>query len=118
MEMKVCFISDAGSWAGGRMADISPKADSPHKQWGKNFYKQSGGGAEATCRNNTALTIIFKLVISDLTSIILSMELWQFMSWIQSGHRVVIFSTWGFSIYKTAHSVWLRILSTALDKGP
>ena len=53
------------------MADISPKADSPHKQWGKNFYKQSGGGAEATCRNNTALTIIFKLVISDLTSIIL-----------------------------------------------
>ena len=71
MEMKVCFISDAGNWAGGRMADISPKADSPHKQWGKNFYKQRGGGAEATCRNNTALTIIFKLVISDLTSIIL-----------------------------------------------
>ena len=71
MEMKVCFISDAGIWGGGRMADISPKADSPHKQWGKNFYKQSGGGAEATCRNNTALTIIFKLVISDLTSIIL-----------------------------------------------
>ena len=48
MKMKVCFNSDAGNWGGGRMADISPKADSPHKQWGKNFYKQSGGGAETT----------------------------------------------------------------------
>ena len=71
MEMKVCFISDAGNWGGERVADVFPKADSRHKQWGKNFYKQSGGGMETMCRNNTALTVIFKLVIGDLTSIIL-----------------------------------------------
>ena len=32
------------------------------------------------------------------------------------GPHVVNFSTWGFSIYKTAHRKWLRILSTALEK--
>ena len=33
-----------------------------------------------------------------------------------SGHHVVNFPIWGFSIYKTAHRIWLRILSTALEK--
>ena len=28
------------------------------------------------------------------------LELWQLKSWVQSGHRVVNFSTWAFSIYK------------------
>ena len=86
-------------------------------------------------RAQASLTVIFKLVISHLTSIILVVlgtvnlqfwvhlfpslcgqfsELLQFMSWIQSGHYVVNFSTWGFSIYKTAHRILLRILSTAL----
>ena len=38
------------------------------------------------------------------------------MSGVQSGHQVVNFSTWGFSMYKTAHRMWLRILSTDLGK--
>ena len=44
------------------------------------------------------------------------LELWQLMSWTQSGHQVVNFSTWSFSIDKTAHRIWLRILSIALEK--
>ena len=45
------------------------------------------------------------------------MELWQLTSWLQSGHHVVNFSLdRGFSIYKTAHKRWLRILSLALEK--
>ena len=43
-------------------------------------------------------------------------ELWQLMSWVQSGHLVVNVSTWGFSIYKTAHRKWLRIFSVAFEK--
>ena len=46
-------------------------------------------------------------------------ELWQLMSWLQSGHHASNFSTWCFSIYKTAHRTWLRILSVlsvALEK--
>ena len=35
---------------------------------------------------------------------------------VQSGHHVVSFYTWGFSTYKTAHRMWLRILSTDLEK--
>ena len=83
----------------------------------------------------SSLTVIFKLVISHLTSIILVVlctvnlqfwvhlfpslcgqfsELLQFMSCIQPGHYVVNFSTWGFRINKTAHRILLRILSTAL----
>ena len=38
------------------------------------------------------------------------------MSWVQSGDYVVNFSTWDFSIYKTAHRIWIRILSIALEK--
>ena len=39
------------------------------------------------------------------------------MSWLQFGHHTVNFSTWwGFSIYNTAHGIWLRILCVALEK--
>ena len=34
----------------------------------------------------------------------------------QYGHHVVNFSNWGFSIYKTAHRICLRILSITLEK--
>jgi len=45
------------------------------------------------------------------------LELWQRTSWLQSGHHVVNFSLdGGFSIYKTAHKRWLRILYLALEK--
>ena len=38
------------------------------------------------------------------------------MTWVQSGHHVVNLFTLVFSIYKTAHRIWLRILSIALEK--
>lgn len=43
-------------------------------------------------------------------------KLWQLMLWIQSGHHIVNFSTWCLSVYKTAHGIWLRILSITLEK--
>ena len=67
VEKKVCFISDATN---GR-ADICPKANSPThsgNQGGKSFYRQKEGAAY---KNNIALTVIFRLVISDLTNTIL-----------------------------------------------
>ena len=97
----------------------------------------SGVGA-VTCRNSTVISNShLQLVISGLTSIILVLlgtvnlqfwgalvpisvhqfsELWQLKSWVQSVHHVLNFSTWDFSIYKTAHRIWLRILSLALEK--
>ena len=38
------------------------------------------------------------------------------MSWVQSDHQVVSFSPRYPRIHKTAHRIWLRILSTALEK--
>ena len=72
-ERKVCFISNAGSWRKGRVADICPKADSPPpgNQWGKSSYRQSGGGGLYAETAQLALTVILKLVISGQTSIIL-----------------------------------------------
>ena len=43
-------------------------------------------------------------------------EFWQLKSWVQSGRCVVNFSTWAFSIYKTAYKIWLRMLSITLEK--
>ena len=44
------------------------------------------------------------------------LELFQVISWVQAGHHVANFSTWCFSIYKTAHRIWFMILSTAVEK--
>ena len=41
-------------------------------------------------------------------------ELCQLTSWLQSAPHVVNFSTWGFRICNTAHSIQLGITSTAL----
>ena len=43
-------------------------------------------------------------------------ELCLLMSWLQSAPHVVHFSTWGFRICNTAHSIWLRITSIALEE--
>ena len=43
-------------------------------------------------------------------------ELWQRQAWGQSGHHIVNFSAWCSGIYKTAHRIWLRILSIAFEK--
>ena len=60
VEKKVCFILDVGNW--WRKAAICTKA--------RAFIDRSGGG---TCRNTvqSATTVILKLVIGGLTSVIL-----------------------------------------------
>ena len=64
----------------GEGGDIYPKADSPApipapaSQWGKSFYRHECSGVHAgpTCRKQqSALTVIFKLDIGSLTGIIL-----------------------------------------------
>ena len=69
MERKVCFISDAGNWWGS--ADIYPKADSPHTlatTGARAFLGRRRGLCEETAQS--ALTVIFRLVIGGLTSIL------------------------------------------------
>ena len=102
------------------MADICPKADpSSGQAEGESFYRQSGG--EGYMQKHYSH---LQLVISGITGIILVilgtvnvqfqvclfvclcglfLELWQLKSWVQSGHPVVNFSTWGFSIYRTGY---------------
>ena len=135
LERKVLYFRCQQLWE--RVADICPKADSPSdKQRVRAFVDRAGGRGLHAERAQSSLTVIFKLVISGLTGIILVvlgtvnlqlgvhffpflcsqfLKLWQLMSWTQSGHHVVNFSTWGFGIYKTAHIIWLRILSIALE---
>ena len=136
VERKVCFISDVGNW-GWRVADTCPKSNFAPAPDSGSFYRQSIGGGRGLHAETaqSSLTVIFTLVISGLTSITLvvlgSVNL-QFRgalvpislrpilgtvaAEVQSGHHVVNFSTWCCSIYKTAHRIWLRILSTALEK--
>ena len=59
----------ATGWgAGERVVDICPKADfpSPGNQWGMSFYRQKSGLGDYMQN----LTVIFRLVIGDLTGII------------------------------------------------
>ena len=104
---------------------------------GGELYRQSRG---ATCRNSIVISNShFQTVISGLASFILvvlgSVNL-QFLgpfvsislqpiikivavhvlSIVWSSGHLVNFSTWCFCIYKTAHRLWLRILSITLEK--
>ena len=106
---------------------------------GERFHRQNWGGGKATCRNSTSIifiTVIFSWHrwsdqhhLVDLGTVPLQFwgalipfflgpfsELWQLTSWVQSDHQVVNFSTWYFGVYKTAHRMWLRILSITLEK--
>ena len=97
----------------------------------------SGVGA-VTCRNSTVISNShLQLVIRGLTSSILvalgmvNLQFWgctcsHFFA-VNSpncgssnpGYSLVLIvnlSTWCFGIYKTAHRIWLRILSTTLEK--
>ena len=71
MERKVCFISDADSWAGG-WTSIPRPTHLAGSRWGKSFYRQkvSGGGGLHAKIAQSSLTVIFKLVIGGLTSLI------------------------------------------------
>ena len=108
----------------------------PWEAGGESFYKQSG--ERATCRNGTVISNsrlqighqwsdwhhlgcldtvhrqfrvrLFPFVCGRFS------ELRQLVSWVRCGYRVLNFSAWCSGIYKTAHEMWLRILSTALEK--
>ena len=139
MERKVCFISDAGNQAG--MGEDSPQADSspPNEQGVRAFTDGVGRGRGAYMQNqhsqlwqassNRSSVVwpeaswsfgaqwIFSCRVHSSPLLYgQTSELWQLMSCVQSSHHVVNFSTWCFNICKTVHRMWLRILSTALEK--
>ena len=67
VEKKICFISYASNWQGQWQTFVQrPIFTPPMISRGWEFYRQSGRGD--TCRNST---VIFRLVISGLVSIIL-----------------------------------------------
>ena len=108
VEKKVCFISDAGNWGGRRwQTSVQRPAPQPWQTRGECFYRQSCGvgGWLHTETTQSSTTVIFKLIISGLTSIIfvvLDTVYLQFqsrfvsisLSWLQSGNQAVNSSTW------------------------
>ena len=111
VERKVCFISDASRWCREEGGHLSKGWFPPSgSHWGKSFYRQTEGTYAETVQS--VLTVIFKLIICGLTSMILVVlgtvnlqfqvhlfpflwgqfsELWQLMSWIQSVYYIVNF---------------------------
>ena len=108
MERKVCFILDAGSWGGGWTSVRKLTLPPPHQnQWARAFI---GGGKGLHVETaQSALTVILKLVIGGLTSVLLTVLstvnlqfqgrfvsislrpvlgiVAAYMSWLQSGHH-------------------------------
>ena len=134
VEGKVCFISPATGEGEGRHLSkgwLPALATSEARAF---INRRRELHAEIA---QLSVTVILKLAIHGLTSIILVVlgtvnlqfqdpfspflwgqfsELWQLLSWVLSGHHALKFSTWCFSIYKTALRMWLRILSIAREK--
>ena len=144
VERKVYFGVQHPGWGLG-VGERTSKGQLPIvSQWAGafkgGFQGCKGGGRRLHAETaQSALTLILKLVMwwsdqhhldcfkyswSPVSGWVCSssLELWQFMSWLQSGQYVVKFFHLGvgvgFSIYKTAHRMWLRIWSTALEEEP
>ena len=99
VERKVCFILDIGNQHGARRGQTPVQRPTSLTISGQELLQAEEG---PTCRNSTA---ILEWVIGGLTSIILIFlstvnlqfqgvfpfleELWQLLSWPQSGHHVV-----------------------------
>ena len=135
VERKVCFILDAGNCRGG-MADICPKADSPYpdKQWVSAFIdrvERAGLHAETPVISNSHLQTghqwsdqnqpacfrySWSSVPGSICSHFFAVNSRNCNSSCPGYSLVVHFSTWCFDIYKTAHRIWLRRLSRALEK--
>ena len=70
LERKVCFISDAGNWVGGEWTSIQmPVPPTTDNQWAKVFIGRERGLCASAA--HSALTVILKLVMWYLISIIL-----------------------------------------------
>ena len=68
MERKVCFILDAGNQGRGQ-TPVQRPTPLPDNQWARAFI--DGGRGLRAETSQSALTVILKLVISGLTSVIL-----------------------------------------------
>ena len=68
MERKVCFILDAGNQGRGQ-TPVQRPTPFPDNQWARAFIDGGRGLCAETAQS--ALTVILKLVISGLTSVIL-----------------------------------------------
>ena len=124
VERKFCFISYASNWRGGWRISVQSPTPSTlcNKQGVRVFIDKVRGGLHAETVQSS-LTVIFNwssvilLASSWLFQVRLMFSsrvhlfpflcsqfsyLWQLKSR-QSGHHVVNFSTWGFSIYKTGY---------------
>ena len=120
MEGKVCFISGTGNWGwgfegvGDREGGLLSKGQLPPWLWvGKSYHRWRKG---ATCRKSTVSSESHLEIghgWSDQSSWLFEvqfifssrvrlfpflwgqfLELWQFVSWLQSGRHIVNFSTW------------------------
>ena len=136
--LQICFISDVGNWVGCRV-DICPKADSlstPQPQAaGEGFY-----GEGATCRNSTVSSGSHLEIghqwsdqhhlgcSRDSSSIVPGSVCFHFFEATSRncgslccGYSLVITQltsppAYQTGVYTTAHRIWLRILSIALEK--
>lgn len=118
-------------------ADFHPATGN---QQGKSFYRQKAGGgggrgrvlhAEITSVSSNSrlqighqwiLTSIILEVVLGAVNFQLRASLSPFLWGPVPGYSLAIvqfkFSTWGFSAYKTAHRIWLRISRIAFEKEP
>ena len=105
VERKVCFISDASNWRGRWWTSIQgPIPPTPWQEEGENFYRQSWSWGRLYAETaQSSLTVIFKLVISGLISIILVV-----FSSVQSLSRVQLFAT----PWPAAHQASLSITNS------
>ena len=121
-------------WWGGGWAPVQRlTALSLENEWTRAFIDRGRGLRAETAES--ALTVILKFIIGVwLTSSWLSIvvlqfqgwfvpitrdpfsELWQLISGLQSGHHVFLLPGGVFSTYKTAHRIWLRILSAGSQR--
>ena len=132
MERKFALFSDADHWRGG-VADICPKANFPPPlatSRAGDFIDRGWGGGNYMQKQHSQLW----QSSPNWSSVVWPVSSWLFWSICSHcfevispncgslcrGYSLVIMQlispTWGFSLCKTAHSIWLRILSIALEK--
>ena len=70
MEREICFISGASNWGGGGQTSVQRLTLPTGNQWARAFIESRRGLHAETAQS--ALTVIFTLVIGGLTSILLT----------------------------------------------
>ena len=143
MERKVCFILDASNWKGGGQrigyTPVQRPTPPPCNQGTRVSIDRRGGarGGGYMQKQHSQLwpsswnwsvvawpAWLFEaqLIFSPRVGVFpfpwgWFLELWKLMSQLQSDNQVVNVSHLvGFSVSKTAHRIWLRIFSLALEK--